>query len=218
LSIMKGRTRSGLQRHTRPLTDQAWVCAAWTPAGSTTRPTPGPATSRRRRITAAGHPDVGENFSHQGNTCASWASGRAVTWESAMTNVGSHGYEFTITVTKSENLHVTIRLAGALNENSVSMLTACLEQQLGLGRRYGQLDLSGLDSIDSGGLESILGAHHLFLARHGTLIVRGASPAVRSVIRDLHLDQVLLIAAPVATSEPTSCLSVSAVRIPTEDG
>src|SRR5882762_8241725 len=100
-----------------------------------------------------------------------------------MVKIASHAEDFSVTVTRSDALHAEIRLAGCLNEKNVTMFTACLEQQLALGRRYGQLDLSGLESIDPSGLDSIVSAHHRFASRHGTLIMHGASPALAGLIR-----------------------------------
>jgi anti-anti-sigma factor len=111
------------------------------------------------------------------------------------------GYEFTVTVTKSDAQRATVRLEGSLNRKSAAKLTACLEHQLGLGRRYGQLDLTGLDSIDSAGLDAIVGAHHAYLAQRGTLILTRASLAVRSFISHRDLDTVLLIGGPQAPPE-----------------
>lgn len=53
------------------------------------------------------------------------------------------------------------------------------------------LDLSGVTFIGSSGLGAITAAHHDLADRDRTLLLRGASPAIRKAFEITHLDRVV---------------------------
>lgn len=105
------------------------------------------------------------------------------------------GFGFTLTVTKSDAMRANVRLAGDLDLASARVLTAALEHEVDLGRRYVRLDLSGLGFVDSAGIQALLEAHWLFLRRRGTLILLGLNRQARRLVEITGTDAILLIAA-----------------------
>lgn len=105
------------------------------------------------------------------------------------------GFGLTLTVSKSEGMRANVRLAGDLDTASARVLTAALEHELALGRRFVRLDLSGLAFINSTGIQGLVDAHWMFLSKRGTLILLGLSPQARRLASLTQTDRVLLIAA-----------------------
>jgi anti-anti-sigma factor len=105
------------------------------------------------------------------------------------------GYGLTISVTLHDVLQTALFVSGDLDIASAPLLSACLENQLDTGRRYGRIDLSALAFIDSTGAAAVLGAHCAFRARHGLLILTGVTPQAARVLRLLGVDAELMIAS-----------------------
>jgi anti-anti-sigma factor len=112
------------------------------------------------------------------------------------------GFGLTLTISKSEALRASVRVAGELDLASARLLEAALEHQLDLGRRYVRLDLSGLSFLDATGLGAILDAHWAYLNRGGTLILTGVGRQVRRLVQLTETDGVLLVAGEYADLSP----------------
>lgn len=105
------------------------------------------------------------------------------------------GHGLTITIAKRDAMRAGLRIVGELDLASVPILEACLENLLAVGSRYIRADLSGLSFIDCAGLGALLRAHNEFLAARGTLVITGAGPQTRRVMRIAALEDVLFVAA-----------------------
>jgi anti-sigma B factor antagonist len=105
------------------------------------------------------------------------------------------GFGLTLTVTKSDAMRANVRLVGDLDLASAKLLTAALEHEVDLGRRYLRLDLSGLGFLDTAGLQALLDAHWMLLGRRGTLILLGLTRHARRLMDLTGTSDVLLIAA-----------------------
>jgi anti-anti-sigma factor len=105
------------------------------------------------------------------------------------------GFGLTLTVTKSDELRASVRLAGDLDLASSRLVMAALEHELNCGRRYLRLDLSGLSFLDSAGVTALVEVHWAFLQRRGTVIIVGISPRARQLLALTGTDEILLVAA-----------------------
>lgn len=104
------------------------------------------------------------------------------------------GHGLSIVVTVHHTMQAALQLTGDLDLASAPVLSACLENQLDTGRRYGRLDLSAVSFIDAAGLSAIIRAHHAYLAQRGMLILSALSPTVLRLLQVLGTDRELLIA------------------------
>jgi anti-anti-sigma factor len=104
------------------------------------------------------------------------------------------GFGLTLTVSKSDARRANVRLVGDLDLASAKLLTAALEHEVDLGRRYLRLDLSGLGFLDTAGLQALLDAHWMLLGRRGTLILLGLTRHARRLMDLTGTADVLLIA------------------------
>jgi anti-anti-sigma factor len=90
-------------------------------------------------------------------------------------------------------LQVALKLTGTLDLASAPLLQACFENQLHTGRRYGRIDLGGVNFVDPAGFAPVLAAHHAFAAAHGMLVLTQLSPGVARLIPLLGLESELLV-------------------------
>jgi anti-sigma B factor antagonist len=101
---------------------------------------------------------------------------------------------FQVTVASSHANHATVYLKGSVDLATSELLADVLNQQLGTGRRFVRLDLSGLLFLDCAGLRTLVHAHNAFLAARGTLVLTGIRPHIARLLQISHLDEALLIA------------------------
>lgn len=102
--------------------------------------------------------------------------------------------ELEITTIVQDAARATLQLHGEMDLTNGDLLTAVLDNQLALGRRFVRLDLSRLEFLDSTGLQLIVHAHNKLLAARGTLVLTGLTPLIVRLLALTHLDQALFIA------------------------
>lgn len=86
---------------------------------------------------------------------------------------------------------VTGRLAGA----DIAGLRPALNLEIGKGGKAIRFDLSGIDSLDSGGIGLLLAAGNSIDAAHGSVAVLNASPAVAKLLGAMGLTERLHVAS-----------------------
>jgi anti-anti-sigma regulatory factor len=104
---------------------------------------------------------------------------------------GSTRTDLILAVGYRDTTHSLVTAAGMLTGQTAHLLTRALKHQLESGHRYVHLDVSKLLACDRDGMQTILEAHHAFLAADGTLVLAGARTALRQL---LGVDTVLFLA------------------------
>ena len=98
-----------------------------------------------------------------------------------------------VTTIGIDTTHALVQLRGELDVASEPLVTAVLENQLGLGRRFVLLDLSRLSFCDCAGLHAIVAGHHAFVAAGGALRLAGLTRRLSRLLKLAHLDEVLIL-------------------------
>jgi anti-sigma B factor antagonist len=112
------------------------------------------------------------------------------------------GGGLSITLTKFDALRANLRLVGELDLASADVLSTAMDDQLAAGRRYVRLDISRLEFLDTAGVAVLTDVHSAFRQVRGTVILTGATPRTRRLLRLVAVDQVLLVAAEHAEAGP----------------
>lgn len=86
---------------------------------------------------------------------------------------------------------VIVALHGELDLASAGPLSTLLADQLSLGHRHVQLDLSGVSFMDASGLDAVVRAHHAFRAQHGRLLLTGIGDRIALLLALTQLDALL---------------------------
>jgi anti-anti-sigma factor len=102
----------------------------------------------------------------------------------------------------------TLLVRGEMDLANADLLTAVLDNQVGLGRRFIRLELSRLSFLDCAGLRAIVHAHNRCLAVRGTLILTGVTPRMALLLRITHLEEALLVADGLHRSAHTASASI----------
>jgi anti-anti-sigma factor len=101
--------------------------------------------------------------------------------------------------------HTTwVSAAGKLvGEAPAARLSALLARERTAGRRFVRLDLCQVSMLDHAGLDTIIEAHHRFLALGGTLVLTGVGPRIARLLELTELDKTLFTIARAGDQSPT---------------
>jgi len=100
---------------------------------------------------------------------------------------------FAVSVTAVASERSVMRLRGELDLASAPALAGIVEEQAVAGRRFLELELSGVTFCDAAGLGALAAAHVRLKNAGGRLVLRRPSRCLRRLLQLTHLDEVLLI-------------------------
>jgi anti-anti-sigma regulatory factor len=86
-----------------------------------------------------------------------------------------------------------VRVGGDLDSGGVAALERVLDQHYDAGRRFLRINLAGVQTLSSPFVTLLERTHYRMLARRGTSVITGAGPQLMRALRELGLDQVLLV-------------------------
>lgn len=98
----------------------------------------------------------------------------------------------TIFVTALGDDSAALTIDGALDLATAEVVTAVIDDQLSIGRRFLRLDLSRLAFCDCAGLRAIVSAHEETRRSSGALELTGVQPRLRWLLAVTRLDEELL--------------------------
>ena len=98
----------------------------------------------------------------------------------------------------------TVVVDGELDLAFADALRATLAAEQRGGRRRVRIDMSAVTFVDATALGVLANAHHQFRARGGAVVLTGAGPQIRRLLRITGLDDVLPVAeAPAVGIDPS---------------
>lgn len=100
---------------------------------------------------------------------------------------------FEVMVRARGRRHVTLALRGEFDLAAATLFAAVVTHHCRAGRRFVDIDMSGVTLLDSTALRAIVAAHNELLANHGQLTLRSISPRVARLLQITGLDSALHI-------------------------
>jgi anti-anti-sigma regulatory factor len=93
----------------------------------------------------------------------------------------------------ADRTRATVRVSGDLDSGGVAALERLLEEHYAAGRRFLRISVAGVRRLSTPLIALLERTHYRMLARRGTSIITGAGPEVMRELRELGLDEVLLV-------------------------
>ncbi len=94
---------------------------------------------------------------------------------------------FEVATLTADTLRASVRVAGDLAINSVTLLVSILRTHVGAGRRYLRVDLAGARLLDIAVVDSLAEFNDTVAELGGMLIFENASPRILDALRDTSL-------------------------------
>lgn len=104
-----------------------------------------------------------------------------------------HTVDHGVRTALSDRTRATVRIAHDLDPAGVAALESLLEEHCAAGRRFLRISVAGVRRLSTPLIALLERTHYRMLARRGTSIVTGAGPEVMRELRELGLDEVLLV-------------------------
>ncbi|HSY15773.1 MAG TPA: STAS domain-containing protein [Jatrophihabitantaceae bacterium] len=109
----------------------------------------------------------------------------------------SPAFDVTVAELDPAGHHCTIWVRGEVDAVTVDVLAAVIDCQHDSGRRFVQLDLSGVTFLSAGALGLFVRTHRELQRRQGALVLDGVGPRIARLLHITGLDTVLDAAGPV---------------------
>lgn len=93
----------------------------------------------------------------------------------------------------ADDLRAVVQVTTEPDARGVAALEATLAEHCARGRRYLRISIAGLHRLDPALITLLERTHYRLLAARGTCIITGAGPAAMRTLRELGLDDVLLV-------------------------
>jgi anti-anti-sigma regulatory factor len=105
----------------------------------------------------------------------------------------SHSADHGVRTTLADRSRATVRILRDLDSAGVAALERLLDEHYSAGRRFLRISVAGVRQLSTPLIALLERTHYRMLARRGTSIITGAGPQVMRELRELELDEVLLV-------------------------
>jgi anti-anti-sigma regulatory factor len=105
---------------------------------------------------------------------------------------------FDVHTARADATRANLHVSGELGSDGAVVLAQVIDGHLRAGRRFLRLHIGGARTLGEQAIAVIADAHEQLLARRGTMILTGVSPAMEDVLRAATLTSPLLMIRPTA--------------------